>query len=92
MDVCGCCVYAGTVTPDDIRHDIMNAWKTGDEAFHKFLSERITSSTRVNFLEKLTKNKLKTFAYLTKVSASPLSHTALLRVDRNDFALMVVVA
>ena len=62
MDLCDCCVYAGTVVPDDIRHDIMNAWKTGDAAFHKFLSERITS-TRVDFFEKLTQNKLKTFTY-----------------------------
>ena len=91
MNLCDCCVYAGTVTADDIRHDIMNAWKTGDEAFHKFLSERI-ASTRVDFFEKLTKNKLKIFTYLTKVSASPSSHTALLRVDRHVFACMVVVA
>ena len=62
INLCDCCVYAGTVAPDNIPHDIMNAWKTGEEAFHKFLSERITS-TGVDFFEKLTKNKLKTFTY-----------------------------
>ena len=51
--VCVIVVCAGTVAPDDVRRNVMNAWKTGDEAFHKFLPERITS-TRVDFFEKLT--------------------------------------
>ena len=58
MNLCDCCVYAGTVAPDNIRHNITNAWKTGDAAFHKFLSKRITST------EKLTKNYLQTFLLL----------------------------
>ena len=52
--ICVIVVCAGTVVPDDVQHDIMNAWKTGDEAFQKFLSGRI-KSTRVDFFEKLTK-------------------------------------
>ena len=61
MDLCDSCVYAGTVAPDNIRHDIMNAWKTGDEAFPSFfLSEHITF-THDSFFEKPTKKILKTF-------------------------------
>lgn len=82
-------ISTGAVAPHNIRHDLLEAHVTGENAYNKFKIERLQpGSSSVKFHDRLKKQNLKTFKDLTmtrKVKKSTGIDT-LIRADRNLFA------
>lgn len=85
-------ITTGAVAPPDVQSDIAHAFKRGDNAFRKFVQERLVSGT-VSFHSKLESLKLKSFASLVKsAKVSVQDREVSVRADRNLFARLLVIS
>lgn len=80
-------ISTGRVASEEIERDLVDAHKTGLEAYKAFREERLEKSTKT-FHKPLQKQKLKTFTNLSKkdklCKAGPKE--IILKADRNLFA------
>ena len=83
-----------TVAPPNVANDLLEAHRIGEEAYQSFKQECLeASSPKMQFHDKRTKKKLKTFSDSRKKSRNQqeTKHAALM-ADRKLFGHMVLVA
>jgi len=72
--------------PSEVAKDLLEVYKVGEEAYQTFMQERLQEDVpSMQFHEKVTKTKLKTFSDIRKKSCS-------LKADRRLFGQMVIIA
>ena len=83
-----------TVAPPNVANDLLEAHRIGEEAYQSFKRERLeVSSPKMQFHDKMTKKKLKTFSDIRKKSRNqPETKHAALMANRKLFGHMVLVA
>ena len=88
-----CCISTGAVAPPDIAKDLAQARTVGNAAYEAFKKDRLESS-KVQFHDKLKKQKLKTFTDMSKTKKvrKGQGKDIVLRADRNLFARMIIIA
>ena len=78
--------------PDDVANDLLKAYSIGEEHFRQFIQDRLVAGS-VPFHDRLPCRNLKTFSFLDKsASLKVKGRNVLMKVDRNFFAMMLVVA
>lgn len=84
----------GSIAPPDVTRDLLRASEIGEEAYQIFRQSRLEEDpTSLKFLDKMTKQGLKTFSNInTKRSHGKKGQDVVLKADRNLFSHMILVA
>ena len=87
-------IATGTQAPDDVTNDLLNAKKTGEQAYKEFKRDRLEKDypDAVNFHAKLKKQGLKTFANICTNKVRFKGKDVIIKANRNLFARMIVIA
>lgn len=85
-------IATGTVSPDDVTTDLLNAVQIGQKSFLKFVEERLnTESTPIH--APIKRLKLKTFASIArKKNSKDKGKTQSVQCDRDLFGRLVVIS
>ena len=85
-------VSAGIEVTSEVRSNLQQAKEKELAAYKKFIEERCSSDSTIDYFDPLKKQKLKTFRGLKTVSKISIKGRALpLQVDRTLFARMAVL-
>ena len=89
------CLSSGKTATEKIEQDLLEAHRTGENAYRRFSEMRLESSpAKVKFNDSMNKAQLKTFSNLGKEMKvrRGTANEATLRADRALFAQMIVIA
>ena len=89
------CLSSGKAANEKIEQDLLQAHRTGENAYRRFSEMRLESSpAKVKFNDSMKKAQLKTFSNLGKEMKvrRGTANEAILRADRALFAQMIVIA
>ena len=82
----------GVIATEDVKHDLLNAYDKGVDAYNKFAEEQLSRSRTISFMEKIPKLKLKTFGDLNKKALKVGGKEIELKIDRDLFGKMAIIA
>ena len=87
------CLSSGAPAPDDVEQDLLKIGETGRKAHQEFIEERLVSKSK-SFNAPIKKQKLKTFASLSKTAkvTAVSKKSKEIKAERNVFGQLVIIA
>ena len=85
------CIPTKDVAPDDIKNELLGAWRRGQMLIEDFVNLRLSVQPKVGFYDTIKKQKAKTFSalYNTQVVAHDGSQKAI-KADRDQFRGLLI--